>query len=90
MPNYTIRQQLLDEINQYRRPEMSYYLQELISGEPFLYAYSQDIEDGGWWFETINNRYITFENWVYKEYSDQSTEIQSAQDYLEYLQFLQE
>ena len=80
----TTRELLLEDIQQYRRPDASYYLQELISGEPFLFAYCCDIEDGGWWFETINNPTITYENWVYKEYSDEVKERQ-YQKYQQYL-----
>jgi hypothetical protein len=62
---------VVDELDTYKREPNSIYLETLINEEsPYLYAYCYPYEDGGWWFETINDPYTTQFNWVFKDFED--------------------
>lgn len=78
-PTYLFKA-VLEEIETYEPKPPSLLLLELIHLEkPYLFAYCQDWEDGGWWFEPINTREISDENWVYKNFIDEQAEF--AMDY---------
>lgn len=78
-PTYQFKK-VLQEIRDYKPKDPSLLLSELIYCEvPYLYAYCYTFEQGGWWFEAINTRHLTHENWIHKNFNDE--QIEYAMDY---------
>lgn len=78
-PTYLFKS-VLQEIRDYKPKDPSLLLLELMYSEvPYLYACCYSWDQGGWWFEPINEREISYDNWVYKNFIDEQAEY--AMDY---------
>lgn len=75
-PRYRFKA-VLEEIKNYEY-KGGEAMTNLITSPPHLYAYYQDPDEGGWWFEDIKGDW-NGENWVVKDYWDKVMELRLYQ-----------
>lgn len=70
-PRYRFKA-VLEEIEKHKY-KCGSAMRELLTSPPHLYAYYQEPEAGGWWFQDIQGNWDG-ENWVVKDYWDKVLE----------------
>ena len=72
-PKYKFKK-VLDEIKNIEPDLYDTGLDELLDAPTFTHSYWYRPEDGGWWFESVNDLELCNENWIIKEWNDTRNE----------------